>query len=140
MANEANVTAVRRFCGGFDDHNLDVWDEVCAADFVNHDPGLPTPDADLPTLKQAIGGLLVAFPDIRSSEDDLVAAGDTVVVRRTLRGTHRGAFIGVAPTGKEASFTGIWLAHLRGGKLAEQWVCFDAPGLLRQLGAIPAPG
>jgi predicted ester cyclase len=62
--------------------------------------------------------------------------GDSVVVRRTMRGTHRGAFMGVAPTGRDMSFIGIWLARLREGKLAEQWVSFDALGLLRQIGAI----
>ena len=49
---ETNVAAVRRFWDGFNAHTLAVWDEVCAATFVNHDPGLPTPDADLPTIKQ----------------------------------------------------------------------------------------
>jgi hypothetical protein len=139
MTTETNVAAVRRFWEGFNAHNLDIWDTVCSTGFVNHDPGLPTPDADLPILKQTIAGLLAAFPDIQSSEDDLIAAGDRVVVRRTMRGTHQGAFMGVAPTGKAVTFTGIWLARLSEGKLAEQWVGFDALGLLRQMGAIPVP-
>jgi predicted ester cyclase len=138
-ATAANVRAVRRFWDGFNAHALDVWDEVCAATFRNHDPGLPTPDADLPTLKRTIGGLLAAFPDLASSEDALLAAGDAVAVRRTLRGTHTGAFLGIAPTGRAVTFTGIWLARLGGGRLEEQWVSFDALGLLRQLGAIPSP-
>ncbi len=74
---ETNVAAVRRFWDGFNAHTLAVWDEVCAATFVNHDPGLPTPDADLPTIKQAIGGLFAAFPDPtgkRSSSAGLCAA------------------------------------------------------------------
>jgi predicted ester cyclase len=133
-----NAQAVRRFWAGFNAHNLDVWDEVCAAEFVNHDPGLPTPDADLPTIKQTIGGLIAAFPDIQSTEDDLVADGDAVVIRQTMRGTHRGAFMGVSPTGASVTFTGMWFARLEAGKLREQWVSFDALGLLRQLGAIPA--
>jgi predicted ester cyclase len=83
--------------------------------------------------------LLDAFPDMRSSEDDLVVAGDRVAVRRTVRGTHRGGFMGIAPTGREASFGGVWLARMRDGKLVEQWVYFDALGLMRQLGAVPAP-
>ena len=62
--SEQNIATVRRFWEGFDAHNLDVWDEVCTPDFINHDPALPTPHADLPTLKQTIGGLLAAFPDI----------------------------------------------------------------------------
>jgi hypothetical protein len=50
MADDPNVRAGRRFWEGFDAHDLGVWDKVCAAGFVNHDPSLPTPDADLPTL------------------------------------------------------------------------------------------
>jgi len=57
-----------------------------------------------------------------------------------MRGTHRSEFAGVAATGNAVTFGGIWLAHLDGGKLQEQWVSFDALGLLRQIGAIPAPG
>jgi predicted ester cyclase len=139
MTTKANVAAVRRFWDGFNAHDLDIWDTVCGAGFVNHDPGLPTPDADLPTLKHTIGGLLAAFPDLRSSEDELLAAGERVVVRRTMRGTHRGPFMVIAPTGKAVEFSGIWLAHLSGGKIAEQWVSFDALGLLRQIGALQMP-
>lgn len=137
---QANVSAVRRFWDGFNDHDLAIWDEVCAATFVNHDPGLETPHADLTTIKQTIGELLAAFPDLRSTEDELIVAEDTVVGRRTMRGTHRSEFAGVAPTGSAVTFGGIWLAHLDGGKLQEQWVNFDALGLLRQIGGIPAPG
>ncbi len=137
---ETNVAAVRRFWDGFNAHTLAVWDEVCAATFVNHDPGLPTPDADLPTIKQAIGGLLAAFPDMQSSEDDLIADGEAVVVRRTMRGTHQGEFMGIGPTGRAVTFTGIWLTRLNDGRLHEQWVSFDALGLLRQLGVIPGFG
>jgi hypothetical protein len=137
---ETNVAAVRRFWDGFNAHNLAAWDEVCSVTFVNHDPGLPTPDADLPTIKQAIGGLLAAFPDMQSSEDDLIADEEAVVVRRTMRGTHQGEFMGIAPTGRAVTFTGIWFARLNNGRLHEQWVSFDALGLIRQLGAIPELG
>ena len=68
----------------------------------------------------------------------MIAAGDKVVVRRTFRGTHKGEFIGVAPTGKEVTFTGVWITRLTGGKFEEQWVVFDALALLQQIGAIPS--
>ena len=139
-AAKSNIRAVRRFWDGFNAHDLGVWDEVCAPTFVNHDPGLPTPDADLLTIKQTIGGMLAAFPDMQSSEEDLIADGETVVVRRTMRGTHQGEFMGIPPTGGAVTFSGIWLAHLNDGRLHEQWVSFDALGLLRQLGAIPEHG
>jgi predicted ester cyclase len=139
MATDINVAAVQRFWDGFNTHNLNVWDEVCSASFVNHDPGLPTPDADLPTLKQTIGALKAAFPDLQSSEDDLVAVGDRVAVRRTLHGTHQGEFMGIQPTGKEVTLGGIWLARFRDGKFDEQWVYFDALGLLREIGVVTLP-
>lgn len=134
---ESNVRAVRRFWEGFNAHNLDVWDEVCAATFVNHDPSLPTPDADLATLKQTIHQLIDAFPDIESSEEDLIADSDAVVVRRSMRGSHRGEFVGIRASGRVVTFSGIWLARLNGGRLVEQWVSFDALGLLRQIGGVP---
>ncbi|MBV7328572.1 nuclear transport factor 2 family protein [Chloroflexi bacterium TSY] len=67
-SSTTNITAVRRFWQGFNARNLDVWDEVCTPDFINHDTGLPTPDADLPTLKQTIHQLLLtAFPDLQAA-------------------------------------------------------------------------
>jgi steroid delta-isomerase-like uncharacterized protein len=140
MTTNNNLAAVRRFWEGFNAHNLDIWDKVCASDFVNHDPGLPTPNADLPTIKRTIADLLfTAFPDMVSSEEDLIVEGNKVIVRRTLRGTHTGAFMGVAPTGKKIEVGGVWLAHLSDGKIQEQWVYFDALGMLQQVGALPVP-
>ena len=134
----ANIAAVQRFWQGFNAHTLDIWDEVCASDFINHDPGLPTPDANLVTIKQMIAQLMFgAFPDMQAIEQDLIVDGDKVVTRRILRGTHRGAFMGVAPTGKTVNVGGVWLSHLSAGKLKEQWVYFDALGLLHQVGAKP---
>lgn len=140
MTTKDNIATVRRFWEGFNAHNLDVWDEVCTPDFINHDPGLPTPEADLATLKQTIGAMQAAFPDMGSSEEDLIAEGNKVVVRRIIRGTHQGEFMGVGPTGNKVSIAGVWVAHLSGGKIKEQWVYFDALGLLQQIGALPTRG
>ena len=133
-----NVATIRRFWDGFNSHNLDIWDEVCAPDFLNHDPGLPTPDVDLATIKQTIAQLMFgAFPDMQAIEQDLFADGDKVVTRRILQGTHQGESMGIAPTGKAVIAGGVWLSHLRDGKIKEQWVYFDALGLLQQVGAKP---
>ncbi len=140
MSQEENKAAVRRFWEGFNDHNLDVWDEVCTPNFMNHDPSLPVPDADLATIKEIIGGLQAAFPDLNASEEDLVSEGDKIVVRRTFRGTHKGEFMGVPATAKEVTFAGIFISRLAGGKIEEHWAIFDALGLLQQIGGVPAPG
>ncbi len=61
--------------------------------------------------------------------------------RWTVRGTHRGEFQDVSPTGKEVEFTGIHISHINEeGKLQESWENYDALGLMQQLGAIPVPG
>ena len=138
MSQEENKAAVRRYWEGFNAHNLDVWDEVCTPNHITHDPGLPVPHADLKTIKEIIRGLQTAFPDLHSSEDDLVSERDKIVVRRTFRGTHKGEFMGVAASGKEVTFSGIFIDRLTGGKI-EQWVVFDAMGLMQQMGGVPAP-
>ena len=141
MAIEENIAAVRRYWEGFNAHNLNIWDEVCTPDHMNHDPALPTPHADLQTIKQTISQMFFpALPDLTSSEDDLIATGDKIVVRRTFRGTHTGELMGGAPTGKAVTFTGIFIDRLVGGKIAEQWVVFDALSLLQQTGVVSVPG
>ncbi len=62
-----------------------------------------------------------------------------IVVRRTFRGTHKGEFMGVAASGKQVTFSGIFVDRLTGGKIEEQWVVFDAMGLMQQIGGLPAP-
>lgn len=88
------------------------------------------------TVKQTIQAMQAAFPDMSSTEEDIIAEGDKVVVRRTLRGTHKGDFMGIPASGKPINVSGVWLAHLTGGKIKEQWVYFDVMGMLRQIGAM----
>ena len=64
---------------------------------------------------------------------------DKVAAHMTLSGSHQGEFMGVPGTGKNISFSGVWLAHFSDGKYREQWVYFDALGMLQQMGAIPSP-
>jgi predicted ester cyclase len=80
-----------------------------------------------------------AFPDGRWEFEDLLADGDQVAGRRTFRGTHEGAFMGVAPTGRAVTMGELHLFRLAGGRIAAHWVENDMLGLLRQLGASSAP-
>jgi len=57
-----------------------------------------------------------------------------------LRGTHQGEFMGIPPTGKPVTVTGMSIDRIVGGKFVEGWLNFDALGMLQQLGVIPAPG
>lgn len=117
---------------------LEVADEIYAADFIAHDPALPEPVRGPAGIKEVVAGYRAAFPDLRVKADDQISEGQIVVTRWTAVGTHKGELFGIAATGKQATVTGISIERIAGGKIAEEWVNWDALGLLQQLGAVPA--
>jgi predicted ester cyclase len=60
-----------------------------------------------------------------------------VVNRFAARGTHNGTLLGLAPTGKQVTVTGIGMSRFAGGKIMEEWTNYDVLGMLQQLGAVP---
>ena len=60
-----------------------------------------------------------------------------VAARVSFRGTHRGEFQGIPPTGKEVGFSSIEIDRMVEGKVAEHWFEMDMLGLMGQLGALP---
>ena len=114
--------------------NFDVYDEICDPSYRTHDP--VTGDADLKQEKENCRMYRTAFPDLaptilRSWVD---ADGDTCISHWRMTGTHQGPLMGVAPTGRRCTVEGISISHFRSGKLVEDWVQWDALGLMRQLG------
>ena len=63
-----------------------------------------------------------------------------MATRWRVRGTHQGEMMGVAPTGNQVTFTGTQTDRISGGELVESWSNWDTLGMLRQIGAVPAPG
>src|SRR5690349_7978752 len=110
--------------------NVGLVDEVCAADYVEHDPLSPTPDRE--GLKGQVAMLRAAFPDVRFTVDDLVMDGDKGVARTTMRGTHAGELMGIPPTGKQVAVSGIDIVRFEGGKAVEHWSQSDDLGLMQQ--------
>jgi steroid delta-isomerase-like uncharacterized protein len=118
--------------------NLDALGDFMAQDAVDHNP----PPGLRPGLEGArafFAERQAAFPDMQVTLEDLVAEGDRVVARYTMRGTHRGPFLGVPATGREVRIEGIDILRLAGGKVVERLGLADALGLMQQLGAIPGP-
>jgi steroid delta-isomerase-like uncharacterized protein len=140
MTTEENKAVVRRFTDEvWNTGNLAIIDELFASTWVGHDlpPGL-APGRE--GLKQMVGAFRAAFSDIRATVDDQIADGDAVAWRWTFQGTHSGAFMGIPPTGKTSTLTGISIDRLAGGKFVERWDSADTLGMLQQLGVISAPG
>lgn len=133
--SEQNKTLARRwFEDLFSRGNLDAANEILSAEFVDH---LTHEDErGLEELKHYVGIYRNAFPDIQDIVEDIVAEGDKVVVRWLSSGTHLGEFMGVAPTGRHVTFTGMRLFRIADNKIVESWVNIDERGLQEQLGAV----
>jgi predicted ester cyclase len=131
--SEGNRALVERFydeviSGG----DIGVLDVLMAPDFIEHGapPSLP-PGRE--GFKQFVGVLRTGFPDFRWSVEDWIVAGDKVVARGGGRGTHRGEFMGVPPSGRPAEWTAIHIFTVREGRLTERWSGVDVGGLLERL-------
>ena len=140
MSAEENKAVIRRWIEAYNERDLEAEAAVLAPDFVAHVPAVPGPLEGLEAWRQFTGSFSEAFPDIRLTVQDIMAEGDMVAARVAFRGTHRGEFQGIPPTGKEVSFTSIEVNRVRDGKVEEHWVELDLLGLMQQLGAIPEPG
>ena len=118
---------------------LDGADELLTPDFAIDHAGLPGTVRTPAGFKQMIGAFFAAFPDLRGTVEEIIGEGDTVAVRLSWQGTHRGEFNGIAASGRHFTVTGSAMYRLRGGQIARTWAEFDSLALLQQIGAVPAP-
>jgi steroid delta-isomerase-like uncharacterized protein len=90
-------------------------------------------------LKQFFAYIFDAFPDAqRTVEEQVTDDNQTVVTRWRATGTHQGEFMGIAPTGKRITITGISIHRIASGKIVEEWQEWDSLGLMQQLGVVPS--
>jgi steroid delta-isomerase-like uncharacterized protein len=136
---EENEAIMHRWIDAWNEGNVDAVDEFVSDAFVHHDPNaleVRGPEAE----KQLMAMYLSAFPDLHFAIENVVAEGDKVVLLYTIRGTHKGALMGIPPKNRQVTLTATETYCLAGGKIEEQWVNMDALGMMQQLGAIPEPG
>ena len=135
--SDANKRLVERLVDEFwNQGNLAALDELMAPDAAIH---LPTGESVDPAgLKQSAVAWRAAFPDWHATTEEFVAEGDRVAERWTGRGTHRGEFQGIPPTGKQVAVPGVVFYRVRDGRIVEFRGSFDMLSLLQQLGVAPA--
>jgi steroid delta-isomerase-like uncharacterized protein len=139
VSTEENKATFRRYVEAVGNAgNLDLADDVFDR-YLAHQPDGSVLERGPEDVKRFMGEFRSAFPDFHSTIEDQIAEGDRVVTRWRMRGTHQGEFRGIAPTGKELDITGIGIFRFSDGKVVESWDNFDQLGMMRQLGAIPAP-
>jgi predicted ester cyclase len=136
-STEENKALVRRWFEETDKGNETIVDELCVADYVDHNPPLPAMPEGSEGVRQANAALRSAFPDTVHIIEDQIAEGDLVVTRLRGRATFLGECLGIQPNGKVVEITGISIHRIANGKLAEHWANADLLGLMQQMGAIP---
>jgi predicted ester cyclase len=129
---------IRTYVEKLDKGNLNVIDKFFDPDVTIH--MAPNPDMNLELYKQFVRGLYSAFPDLQFVNEEMIVEGDSSAFRYTAQGTHKGEFMGIAPTDKQVTWAGCEVAHWEGGKIVEGWWYADALGMMLQMGVIPTPG
>ena len=138
MSVEQNKMIAERLPVEISQGKMSIFDEVIDAKAVDHSlpPGLP------PTVegtKQFFAGFLKAFPDLKYKIEDTIAEGDYVVQRVSGTGTMKGAFQGMPPSNKSATWEEIHIVRLANGKVVEHWANVDQLKMLTDLGFVQPP-
>ena len=132
-----NRALIRRaFDDGLNKCNMSVMMELYS-DCIYHSPLVG--ELRGAALRQFFDSIFAAFPDTeRRVEDQLTDDLNHVVTRWTATATHQGEFMGIAPTGKRVTITGINIDRIDNGKIVEEWQQWDSLGVMQQLGVVPA--
>ena len=134
MQAEENKAISRRFYEAYDRNDRAALSALLAEGCKVHLPGTGAPLGREAFLE--VSALFAsAFADSQTTFEQLVAEGDTAIVRWVWQITHRGPFHGIAPTGRRISLPGVTINRIQGGRIVEQWASFDQLTLLQQLRA-----
>ena len=136
MAAQNAALSRRIFEDVWNRKNLGAIDDLMSADYVHHDPSSPAVPSGVDGYKQFVNSYMNAFPDAHFTIEDAFTDGQNEVTRWTVVGTHEGELAGIPRTGRRFFVTGITIARLANGKIAESWNNWDALGLMQQLGVV----
>ena len=142
MCAEVNKTAARQLREGFiSTGDMALADELLAPNFQYYGPASLSPEPiDREGFKQLIHAYRQAFPDLRETVEEQFVADERVVQRTTSQGTFSNEMMGMRPTGKSYTVSGIEIVRIADGRIVEARVMFDSLGFMQQIGVIPAPG
>jgi steroid delta-isomerase-like uncharacterized protein len=131
---------IRRFhdAGNTGDQELlsRTIDELVAPDALIRTP-LPIQATGAQALKEVFNRLHHVYPDLQVRVEELIEEGDKVVSRNTVTGTHRGEYMGLAPTGKSVTYNEIFIFRFANDRIVETWGVVDVLSQIKQLGVDP---
>ena len=138
---DPRLVARRFFEEVWNGRRLEVADEIVAEDCVTRQlrssaGPLPSAPRGPEALKEHVRSWLAAFPDLTWEIETVVAEGERVVTWAIARGTHRGPWLGIAPTMKQVAVRCVVLHRVVDGRIVEDWVVTESLGFFQQLGLV----
>jgi predicted ester cyclase len=146
IMSQKNKAIIRRSIDKiFNQGNLALADELYDPHYIFHEAN--SPDLHGPEgLKELVTIMRTAFPDMKTTIDNMIAEENQVVTHFRFTGTHQGPFYGtnlsgdqliLSPTGKQIATESVLISRFADGKIIEDWEIYDALGMRRQLGDVP---
>ena len=137
--SEENKELIRRLEEAWSQNDMVGIDGFFADDFDNSATSMPGLPSGIEGAKMAHQGSMRAFPDRKTIIEDIVAEGDTVVVRGRYVGTNQGGvpFLNAPANGSPIDTAFVSFYRIKGGKIVEHWGLNDAAALMQQLSATP---
>lgn len=129
----------RQVIAAVSEGDADGLDDVLAPDVVDHNP-VPGQAPGIEGFKQWMAGARSAFPDLTGTVEAVLSDGDLVAGRVTWRGTQRGDFLGLPPTGAAVTLPAFHVARVASGRFVEWWGTADLLGAAMQCGGRITPG
>ncbi len=123
MSAEENKAVSNRVAEAIGRGDFDAIDELMAPDLAEE-------------FKRDVAEIRQSFPDYHGTNEIQLAEGDLVANRFVFYGTHRGEFMGIAPTGRDVTFEGLSLDRVVDGKIVEIWFGWEPEAVLEQIGAV----
>ncbi len=139
MTPQDSKRFMQRFVEFINTASEQLAEELIAPDAVFHVPGRAEPMRGPAGYLAIIGMMRGGFPDIQWTLEQLITEGDMLAARFTMRGTHKGDFFGIPPSGRPIQVQAMNFYRIAGGTIVEERGQPDLLGLMMQIGAVPAP-
>lgn len=133
MQTESNIELVREGLDALNAGDLDACVERARPDLIMNLAELPEPLHGRDTWREGAAMLRRAFPDLHAEIEDIFGSGDRVAMRVRISGTHEGDYLGIPATGRPVSYVSHEFYRVEDGLIAEEWICSDTAGLMRQI-------
>ena len=139
MAEKDNIEHAKQQIAALNARDLDGYLSRIDESYVGHSETRPEPIRGVEGVRQYIQSLFIAFPDLMIEAEQVIASGDTVVVRMRATGTHKGSYVGIAATNKSIVIEACSVTEVKNGKSIHSRMYADNVKLLQQLGVLSLP-